>query len=223
MCGWFHEEFRLNFFAFILRKSINYVPAFIEKYTTSNLSVIWVIHGIYEMVIRWIEKPSTRCETLCKLFAIFLYLLPSNFLLCIELSCTTYGIEDNLILYLLVDGDVNQMVLLLQLRNLLWATSKHDVYLVQNYSVMHWSSLLRGGKEVLNAAGRIVPKMVRICANLLNLEFVLQSSLTILTWPSVPQKHHGSQTISRVQVSTICVKDNLMIGGGFQGELICKV
>lgn len=37
-----------------------------------------------------------------------------------------------------------------QLRNLLWATSKHDVYLMQNYSVMHWSSLLHKAKEVLN-------------------------------------------------------------------------
>lgn len=48
----------------------------------------------------------------------------------------------------------------LQLRNLLWATSKHDVYLMQNFSVMHWSSLLRRGKEVLNVAKQIVPTMV---------------------------------------------------------------
>ncbi|RWR93009.1 hypothetical protein CKAN_02223900 [Cinnamomum micranthum f. kanehirae] len=83
-----------------------------------------------------------------------------------------------------------------QLRNLLWATSKHDVYLMQNYSVMHWSSLLRRGKEVLNVAGPIVPTV----------------------------KHRGSlaQTVSRVQISTMCVKDNLMVAGGFQGELICK-
>lgn len=51
-------------------------------------------------------------------------------------------------------------VLLVQLRNLLWATSKHDVYLMQNYSVMHWSSLLRRGKEVLNVAKPIVPTLV---------------------------------------------------------------
>lgn len=82
------------------------------------------------------------------------------------------------------------------LRNLLWATSKHDVYLMQNYSVMHWSSLLRRSKEVLNVAGPIVPTM----------------------------NHRGSlsQTISRVQISTMSVKDNLMVAGGFQGELICK-
>jgi len=49
---------------------------------------------------------------------------------------------------------------IVQLRNLLWATSKHDVYLMQNYSVMHWSSLLRHGKEVLNVAKPIAPTWV---------------------------------------------------------------
>jgi hypothetical protein len=48
----------------------------------------------------------------------------------------------------------------LQLRNLLWATSKHDVYVMQNYSVMHWSSLLGRGKEVLNVAGQVAPTQV---------------------------------------------------------------
>ncbi|MBA0747338.1 hypothetical protein Gogos_004259 [Gossypium gossypioides] len=82
----------------------------------------------------------------------------------------------------------------MQLRNLLWATSKHDVYLMQNYSVMHWSSLLRKGKEVLNVAKPIVPNLKR-----------------------------QSQQLSRVQISTMAVKENLMVAGGFQGELICKV
>ncbi|TYI86210.1 hypothetical protein E1A91_D04G049300v1 [Gossypium mustelinum] len=81
----------------------------------------------------------------------------------------------------------------MQLRNLLWATSKHDVYLMQNYSVMHWSSLLRKGKEVLNVAKPIVPNLKR-----------------------------QSQQLSRVQISTMAVKENLMVAGGFQGELICK-
>ncbi|KAL6962675.1 hypothetical protein U1Q18_037634 [Sarracenia purpurea var. burkii] len=83
-----------------------------------------------------------------------------------------------------------------QLRNLLWATSKHDVYLMQNYSVMHWSSLLRNGKEVLNVAKSIVPTL----------------------------KYPGSlaQILSRVQISTMAVKDNLLAAGGFHGELICK-
>ncbi|XP_052200890.1 uncharacterized WD repeat-containing protein C2A9.03 isoform X2 [Diospyros lotus] len=83
------------------------------------------------------------------------------------------------------------------LRNLLWATSKHDVYLMQNYSLMHWSSLLRRGKEVLNVAKSIVPTV---------------------------KYHPGSlaQTLCRVQISTMAVKNNLLVAGGFQGELICK-
>ncbi|AEE36064.1 unnamed protein product [Arabidopsis thaliana] len=83
-----------------------------------------------------------------------------------------------------------------QLRNLVWATSKHDVYFMNNYSLMHWSSLLQRGKEVLNVAKPIVPSM----------------------------KQHGSlsQSVSRVQISTMAVKDDLIVAGGFQGELICK-
>ncbi|KAL2232015.1 uncharacterized WD repeat-containing protein C2A9.03-like isoform X3 [Sesamum indicum] len=91
---------------------------------------------------------------------------------------------------------VKSTIVHFQLRNLLWATSKHDVYLMQNYSVMHWSSLLRRGKEVLNVAKPITPTL----------------------------KHPGclAQTLSRVQISTMTVKDNLMVAGGFQGEVICK-
>nr|ACF22727.1 WD-40 repeat family [Brachypodium distachyon] len=81
-----------------------------------------------------------------------------------------------------------------KLRNLLWATSKHDVYVMQNYSVMHWSSLLRRGKEVLNVAGQVAPT----------------------------QDVRGARPLSRVQISTMAVKDNLVAAGGFHGELICK-
>ncbi|KAF2291525.1 hypothetical protein P3X46_028682 [Hevea brasiliensis] len=91
---------------------------------------------------------------------------------------------------------VKSTIVHFQLRNLLWATSKHDVYLTQNYSVMHWSSLLSRGNEVLNAAKPIVPTL----------------------------KHPGllSESVSRVQISTMAVKENLLVAGGFQGELICK-
>ncbi|KAL2468077.1 Transducin/WD40 repeat-like superfamily protein [Forsythia ovata] len=91
---------------------------------------------------------------------------------------------------------VKSTIVHFQLRNLLWATSKHDVYLMQNYSVMHWSSLLRRGKEVINVAKPIVPTL----------------------------KYPGclAQPLSRVQISTMTVNDNLMVAGGFQGELICK-
>ncbi|XP_074380771.1 putative WD repeat-containing protein C2A9.03 isoform X1 [Apium graveolens] len=91
---------------------------------------------------------------------------------------------------------VKSTIVHFQLRNLLWATSKHDVYLMQNYSVMHWSSLLQRGTEVLNVAKPVVPT---------------------LTYP-------GSlgQSLSRVQISTMAVKDNLLVAGGFKGELLCK-
>uniref|UniRef100_A0ACD5WQF2 Uncharacterized protein n=1 Tax=Avena sativa TaxID=4498 RepID=A0ACD5WQF2_AVESA len=82
----------------------------------------------------------------------------------------------------------------IQLRNLVWATSKHDVYTTRNNSVVHWSSLLRRGKEVLNVAGQVVPN----------------------------QEGHGARTLSRVQISTMALKNNLIVAGGFRGELICK-
>ncbi|KAL9234249.1 hypothetical protein vseg_009137 [Gypsophila vaccaria] len=91
---------------------------------------------------------------------------------------------------------VKSTIVHFQLRNLMWATSKHDVYLMQNYSVMHWSALRQSGKEVLNVAKPIVPtaKCPRSCP--------------------LP--------LSRVQISTMSVKDNLLVAGGFHGELICK-
>ncbi|KAF3943246.1 hypothetical protein CMV_030173 [Castanea mollissima] len=91
---------------------------------------------------------------------------------------------------------VKSTIVHFQLRNLLWATSKHDVYLMQNYSVVHWSPLLRRGKEVLNVAKPIVPTLIR---------------------PGLL-----SQSLSRVQISTMAVKENFLVAGGFQGELICK-
>jgi hypothetical protein len=41
----------------------------------------------------------------------------------------------------------------------------------------------------------------------------------------VVQKHAGSllEGFYQTQVSTLTVKDNLLVAGGFQGELICKV
>ncbi|XP_021775272.1 uncharacterized WD repeat-containing protein C2A9.03-like isoform X1 [Chenopodium quinoa] len=93
-----------------------------------------------------------------------------------------------------------------QLRNLLWATSKHDVYLMQNSSVMHWSALRKKSEEVINVAKPIVPTTVsHKCPHL------LQKCTRSLPLP-----------LSRVQISTMCVKDNLLVAGGFHGELICK-
>lgn len=91
---------------------------------------------------------------------------------------------------------VKSTIVHFQLRNLVWATSKHDVYLLSNYSVIHWSTISRKETEFLNVAGPIVPSEVH------------PGTLV-----------HG---LSRVQISTMAVKDNLLVAGGFQGELICK-
>ncbi|RVW24272.1 hypothetical protein CK203_090994 [Vitis vinifera] len=83
------------------------------------------------------------------------------------------------------------------LRNLVWATSKHDVYLMSNYSVMHWSSISSNLSELLNFSGHVAPS----------------------------EKHPGSilEGFMQTQISTLAVKDNFLVAGGFQGELTCKV
>ncbi|RCV14054.1 hypothetical protein SETIT_2G396300v2 [Setaria italica] len=86
------------------------------------------------------------------------------------------------------------MVVHFQLRDLVWATSKHDVYMSQNYSVMHWSSLLQRGEEVLNVIDHVFPK----------------------------QKVRGARPLFRMQICSMAVRDNLMVAGGFRGELVCK-
>ncbi|KAB5569680.1 hypothetical protein DKX38_003473 [Salix brachista] len=52
---------------------------------------------------------------------------------------------------------VKPTILHFQLRNLVWATSKHDVYLMSNYSVMHWSSISGNLSEVIDFAGHVAP------------------------------------------------------------------
>ncbi|GKD47064.1 hypothetical protein Tco_1271709, partial [Tanacetum coccineum] len=44
-----------------------------------------------------------------------------------------------------------------QLRNLVWATSKHDVYVISKSSIMHWSSLSQTLNEILNFSGNVAP------------------------------------------------------------------
>ncbi|ONK81998.1 uncharacterized protein A4U43_C01F35060 [Asparagus officinalis] len=92
--------------------------------------------------------------------------------------------------------DVKSTILHFQLRNLVWATSKHDVYLMSHYYVIHWSALTCEKTKVLDVSGHVAP-----C-----------------------EKHPGSllEGFSQTQVSTLAVKDKLLVAGGFQGELICK-
>ncbi|CAF1894223.1 unnamed protein product [Brassica oleracea] len=91
---------------------------------------------------------------------------------------------------------VRSTILHFQLRNLVWATSKHDVYLLSNYSISHWSSLTGSRNEILNVKGHVAPS----------------------------EKHPESllEGFTETQVSTLAVKERLLVAGGFQGELICK-
>ncbi|KAH9616091.1 hypothetical protein KSS87_006853 [Heliosperma pusillum] len=91
---------------------------------------------------------------------------------------------------------VKPTILHFQLRNLVWASSKHDVYLMSNFQVMHWSSLSRNLTEVVNFEEHVAPV----------------------------EKHKGSflDGFTQTQISTLAIKDRLMVAGGFQGELICK-
>uniref|UniRef100_A0A7N0VGH9 Uncharacterized protein n=1 Tax=Kalanchoe fedtschenkoi TaxID=63787 RepID=A0A7N0VGH9_KALFE len=83
-----------------------------------------------------------------------------------------------------------------QLRNLVWATSQHDVYLTSDSSIIHWNASAGTQSEVLNVAGHVAPV----------------------------EAHPGSllEGFRQTQVSTLAVKDGLLAVGGFQGELICK-
>ncbi|RLN09028.1 putative WD repeat-containing protein C2A9.03-like [Panicum miliaceum] len=91
---------------------------------------------------------------------------------------------------------VKSTILHFQLRNLVWATSKHDVYFTSHYSIRHWSALSGANTELMNVEGHVAPR----------------------------EKRSGSlsEGFSQTQVSTLAVKDNLLVAGGFQGELICK-
>ncbi|KAJ8539757.1 hypothetical protein K7X08_014009 [Anisodus acutangulus] len=91
---------------------------------------------------------------------------------------------------------VKPTILHFQLRNLVWATSKHDVYLISNYSLMHWSSISNNLSEVLDFSGHIAPS----------------------------EKHAGNllEGLTQTQISTMAVKNRFVVAGGFQGEIICK-
>lgn len=47
----------------------------------------------------------------------------------------------------------------------MWATSKHDVYLMSNFLVTHYSSLTSGKHEVLNVRGHVAPSEVGFSQN----------------------------------------------------------
>lgn len=66
----------------------------------------------------------------------------------------------------------------------------------------------------------VVVSTTYFCSFSFFLSSLLSPNLQML--PAV-QNVKGARPLSRVQISTMAVKDNLMVAGGFQGELICKV
>mmetsp|Transcript_39648 Transcript_39648/g.64310 ORF Transcript_39648/g.64310 Transcript_39648/m.64310 type:complete len:524 (+) Transcript_39648:196-1767(+) len=92
-----------------------------------------------------------------------------------------------------------------QLRNLVWATSPHDVYTMYNHTISRYSPLTRQSVPVLQFTGA---------------HFGLGA-------PADTAHSHSHRTndvlmMQRVQISTIVVRGNILIAGGFAGELVCK-
>lgn len=76
-----------------------------------------------------------------------------------------------------------------QLRNLAWATSMHDVYVMHDASIVHWDATSKRRTQVLDLSG------------------------------SSPSTASG---LGVVQISTMIAKDDLVIAGGFYGEMVAK-
>lgn len=155
-----------------------------------------VVHGLYETVIWDDWKNRAWDKNIAQSVWIIFGFFPSVFPLCFQVSSEMHfsmelGPSD--IVSFSGWGNINQMAFLLRLWNLLWATSKHDVYLMHNYSTivaMLWR------RKVLNVAGPIVSIVERSLSTLsiLNLFFIHPWWY----WPCVLQKHHGSQSMKGV-------------------------
>jgi hypothetical protein len=108
-----------------------------------------------------------------------------------------------------------------------WATTKHDVYTMHDQSVTHWSSLEQTSTELINADDCIVPKQVYNLLYFLALNISVQVHILLGLVSKYSflllQRGHGSQSVAMVQVTTMAVDSNLLVVGGFQGEIICKV
>lgn len=85
--------------------------------------------------------------------------------------------------------DVKCSIVHFQLRNLAWATSKHDVHVMHDASVMHWDAATKRKTLVLDLSG--------------------SDTAT-------------ASGLGMVQISTMIAKDDLVIAGGFYGEMVAK-
>jgi len=95
------------------------------------------------------------------------------------------------------------------------------------YSVLHWSALTREKQEIIDLQGHVAPcevqgfSSIRLFQSLVYLMY----GDTDLIFVFCLQKHHEnfSEGFYHTQVSTLAVKNNLLVTGGFHGEIICKV
>ena len=76
-----------------------------------------------------------------------------------------------------------------QLRNLAWATSKHDVFVMHDGVIVHWDAAAKRKNSVLDLTG---------------------------------SGTSGSSALGLVQVSTMIAKDDLVVAGGYYGEMVAK-
>jgi hypothetical protein len=112
----------------------------------------------------------------------------------------------------------------MQLRNSVWATARHDVYLMSYFSALHWSPLTSEKQEIIDFEGHVAPYEVQIYlpSVCLNFHFSYKECISVV---HLLQKHQGNfyEGFYQTEVTTLAVKNNLLLAGGFHGELICKV
>lgn len=76
-----------------------------------------------------------------------------------------------------------------QLRNLAWATSKHDVFVMHDAAIWHWDAAAQQKRSVLDLSGSGVG---------------------------------AASGLGNVQISTMIARDDLVVAGGFYGEMVAK-
>ncbi|KAL4427141.1 hypothetical protein ABPG77_001145 [Micractinium sp. CCAP 211/92] len=86
-----------------------------------------------------------------------------------------------------------------QLRNLLWATTAHDLYLVHENKVQHWNSVAQ--RSGAGGHGSGVSTVMDV-----------SGGVTGAVAPGLGQ----------VQLCTLCAREGLVAGGGFGGELVAR-
>eukprot|EP00884_Botryococcus_braunii_P014371 jgi/Botrbrau1/22935/Bobra.0030s0012.1 len=104
--------------------------------------------------------------------------------------------------YFAFEANVKRMqftIVHFQLRNLLWATSNHDVYVMHDFAIVHWDLNSRApSSKVLD----------------------LKRGIHAKDCSMRPASHISP--LPRVQISTCCVAHNLVAAGGFNGELVVR-